>query len=308
MECEMTRTSRLTGPFAVAAIVVTAGTLAAQNAAQPRPAGQAVQSQTTPQSAPVQSFENADQTRRQLNLILRQYPPSLGEVLRLDPSLLSNRDYLTLYPNLNSFLVQHPEVAHNPSYFVGDISNIFSEQRESDTTRIWRDVSQGMTVAAVIALIVGGVIWLIRTAVDYRRWLRLSRVQENVHSKLMDRLTSNEELLAYIQTPAGKRFLESAPIPMDGPQTISAPLNRILWSAQTGLVLAFGGLGLYYAFTQLAPDRAMEPFFVISALAVALGVGFIISAAVAYAFSQRLGLLDNVPANSRNRGEAPTQP
>jgi hypothetical protein len=306
MGCKMTRTSRLTGTLALA-MAVSAGPLAAQAASQQRGTGQGAQAQSAAQTLPVQNFENADQTRRQLSTILRQYPPSLSEVLRLDPSLLSNRDYLALYPNLNNFLTQHPEVAHNPGYFVGE-QPYFTEQRSSDATMVWREVSQGLTITSVIALIVGGVIWLIRTAVEYRRWLRLSRVQETVHSKLMDRLTSNEELLAYVQTPAGKRFLESAPISVDGPQPISAPLNRILWSAQTGLVLAFGGLGLYYAFSQLTPDQATEPFFVISMLAIALGVGFIISAAVAYAFSQRLGLLDNVPANSRNRGEAPTQP
>jgi len=124
----------------------------------------------------------------------------------------------------------------------------------------------------------------------------------------MDRLTSNEELLAYIQTPAGKRFLESAPIPLDaGPQPMAAPLNRILRSAQTGLVLAFGGIGLFYAFSRLQPEKGdFEPMFVISVLAVALGIGFIISAVVAYVFSQRLGLLQNTPTNPGR--EAPTQP
>ena len=55
-------------------------------------------------------------------------------------------------------------------------------------------------------------VWVIRTVVDHRRWLRQSRVQVEVHSKLLDRMTSNEDLLAYAKTPAGSRFLESAPI------------------------------------------------------------------------------------------------
>ncbi len=58
--------------------------------------------------------------------------------------------------------------------------------------------------------------WLIRTFIDYRRWLRLTRIQTDAHTKLLDRLTSNEDLMAYIQSPSGRRFLESAPIALDG--------------------------------------------------------------------------------------------
>ena len=47
----------------------------------------------------------------------------------------------------------------------------------------------------------------------HRRWSRLSKIQTDVHNKLLDRFTSNEDLLAYIQTPVGRKFLESAPIP-----------------------------------------------------------------------------------------------
>src|ERR1051326_7059061 len=74
-----------------------------------------------PKAAPVQPFtQNAEQTHRELGVLLREYPPSLQQVLILDPSLLTNHDYLALYPKLNDFLAQHPEVAHNPTFFVGE--------------------------------------------------------------------------------------------------------------------------------------------------------------------------------------------
>jgi hypothetical protein len=60
-------------------------------------------------------------------------------------------------------------------------------------------------------------------------------------------MQSNEDLLAYIQTPVGRRFLESAPLPIaSAAQPPAAPFNRILWSGQAGLVLAAGGLGLLF--------------------------------------------------------------
>src|SRR5256885_7969742 len=60
--------------------------------------------------APVDE-QTARETRERLHLILQQYPPSVGQVLRLDPSLLTKPDYLAPYPTLAAYLSQHPEVA-----------------------------------------------------------------------------------------------------------------------------------------------------------------------------------------------------
>jgi uncharacterized membrane protein required for colicin V production len=87
-------------------------------------------------------------------------------------------------------------------------------------------------------------VWVVRTVVDHRRWLRQSRVQVEVHTKLLDRLTSNDDLLAYAQTPAGSRFLESAPLEL-GAQAPAAPLGRIIWSVQAGVVLIVLGIGVF---------------------------------------------------------------
>jgi hypothetical protein len=47
----------------------------------------------------------------------------------------------------------------------------------------------------------------------------LSKVQTEVHTKIVDRFTANDDLLAYIQSPAGSKFLESSPIHLDaGPR------------------------------------------------------------------------------------------
>ena len=60
---------------------------------------------------------SAEETRRDLEELLKQYPPSLPRVLRLDPTLLSSEEYLKPYPALAAFLAQRPEVMHNPGYF-----------------------------------------------------------------------------------------------------------------------------------------------------------------------------------------------
>jgi hypothetical protein len=217
-------------------------------------AGLSAQERTTPPAPQqVQVFQetaDARETREQLMRLLRQHPPAVGEVLQRDPSLLTRSDYLAPYPVLWAFLQKHPEIVRNPSFF-----------------------------------------WTIRTIIDHRRWLRLSRVQAEVHTKLLDRLTTNEDLLTYIQSPAGRRFLESAPIPLDQePRATTAPVSRIIWSLQAGIVLAALGSGFWFVQQNVSAEAA-EGFFIIGVLAVSLGVGFTASAVLAYVVSSRLGLV-----------------
>src|SRR5437867_2677658 len=103
---------------------------------------------------------------------------------------------------------------------------------------ISRDMLEMMAIFVVVLTVIGALTWIIRTVIDHRRWIRMSKVQTEAHSKLLDRLTSNEDLLAYIQTPAGRRFLESTPI--ESGMQVNAPISRIMWSIQAGLVLGAG--------------------------------------------------------------------
>jgi hypothetical protein len=118
-----------------------------------------------------------------------------------------------------------------------------------------------------------------------------------VHSKLLDRFTSNEDLLAYMQTDAGRRFLEAAPLRLpDEPRSLAAPFSRILWSMQVGIVLLLTGIGFLYVSSTFI-DEPAELFRVLGVVALALGGGFLVSAAAAYLLSRRLGLLDPAPAD-----------
>jgi len=84
-----------------------------------------------------------------------------------------------------------------------------------------RKFGKKAVAVAGFGLAIGVLTWLIRTIIDYRRWSRLSKVQAEIHTKLLDRFSSNEELAAYIQSPAGSRFLESSPIRLDpGPRSL----------------------------------------------------------------------------------------
>jgi hypothetical protein len=244
-----------------------------------------------PQQVPVfQESADARATRVQLQQILRQHPPAVAEVLQRDPSLLTRADYLSPYPVLWAFLQKHPEIARNPSFFLGNFE--YWEPRPQDRSLdMFNTILAGTGVAAAVSAFLGVFVWVIRSIIDHRRWLRLSRVQAEVHTKLLDRLTTNEDLLSYIQSPAGRRFLESAPITMDSePRPSTAPVTRILWSLQAGLVLAALGVGFWLVQQNVTPEAA-EGFFIIGVLALSLGVGFTASAVLAYVVSTRMGLL-----------------
>ena len=82
-------------------------------------------------------------------------------------------------------------------------------------------------------------------------------------------------LLAYIQSPAGRRFLESTPITLDGEsRPTGAPFGRILWSLQAGIVLLALGIGFWFVQNDVMPEIA-EGFHILAVIAVALGAGFI---------------------------------
>ncbi len=262
------------------------------------------QTRTAPGAAPqpverapvLLSRADADEIRNQMRDVLRQYPPSLADVLRLDPSLLTSEQYLSTYPALAAFLGEHPEVARNPTFFLGSGNDRGWESNspQAEAMRMWRDVIQGLQIFAVFATITGVLAWLVKMLLDYRRWLRLSRVQTEVHTKLLDRFAANEDLLAYIQTPAGRKFLESAPIPIDAAEparAIGAPYSRILWSVQAGIVLALGGLALVFVGGRQTFEEIGGPLESIGIVILAVGIGFVISAVASYVLSRRLGLI-----------------
>jgi hypothetical protein len=238
---------------------------------------------------------DAQQVRGELGDLLRRHPPSLGRVLSLDSSLLGNEPFLEPYPDVKAFVAEHPEIGRNPSFYLSD----FREERRNDpTAEAWRNTMGDLMGFLAGAMAIGLLVWLIRTLVDYKRWSRLAKVQTEAHTKLLDRFTANEDLLRYIQTPAGAKFLESAPIPLDaGPRSVGAPMGRILWSVQGGVVLIAGGIGLAVISTR-SPEAA-EPLVAMGTLAIALGVGFVASAAISFLLSRRLGLIEPSATSTR---------
>jgi len=242
---------------------------------------------------------DARAVRGQLMGIFQQYPPSVRQIFQLDPTLLTNANYLAMYPGLAAYLAKHPEIAHNPSYFIGSPENYgYGGYQDDSVGRSIARIIEPLAVAAVVITMISILGWIIRAIMNHRRWLRVSKLQTDMQNKLLERFTSNEEMLAFIGTAAGQRFLESASVPSEtGPKTLSAPVGRILWSIQLGIVILVGGVGLVIVSYQLANfPEGITTFQVIGGIVIALGIGFILSALGSFMLSRRLGLMDTSPA------------
>jgi hypothetical protein len=247
--------------------------------------------------------QSADQTRNEFREVLRQFPPALGRVLVLDPSLLTNKGYLEAYPGLLQYLSTHPEIARDPMYYLRDfVDSAYSFEREPvdpavqlrrDAVNVWRNTFESMLIFGGFTLFALAIGWVIKYIVDHRRWLRTSRTQSEVHAKLLERMTSNEDLKTYMESEAGQRFLQASPLALESAnqQSMGAPFSRILWSVQVGVVMIALGIGFMFVKRGLDPE-VQQMIGAWGTLAIALGVGFAISAAASYVISSKLGLLD----------------
>ena len=250
------------------------------------------------QSSPgmfVQETRDARETRDRLNEIFNQYPPSVREVLRIDPTLMYRPDYMANYPMLAAFLEQHPQIAHNPSFFVGD--RRFDEQSNNPRMEVVRAMSNAVEFAGVLLIIMTittGIIFLVRTVVEHWRWQRAMKAQNDLNTKLIDRFASSEDLLAYLQSPQGKALTEGPVMPQAAPRAMSAPLGRIFWSMQSGIVLGALGGGLIVVSSTAGEPELVTFLNGVGIVVLMIGLGFAVSAVVSYVLSQRLGLVQSL--------------
>jgi len=124
--------------------------------------------------------------------------------------------------------------------------------------------------------------WVIFTTI--RRY-KIAKVQAEVQAKLLDKVGSGQELLAYAQTDTGMQLLESLKVER------VAPHGRIIGALQTGIIFLMLGVALLILRSQVsAADQ--EGFVILGTLGSSLGVGFALSAAASYYLSKSFGLLN----------------
>lgn len=237
-------------------------------------------------------------------LQLLRVSPTLAEVVARDPSLLSNTDYVNHNnPELARFLQAHPEIAQNPDFYL--FNNLHGENEQPSQTlerKLWRETSNDQPVITmeiirdgvpflVFLCILSALLWLTHVLLENRRWNRIFKLQTDVHGKLIEKFATSQEVLTYMSTDAGKRFLEATPIAVgfERQEPVPSPVARVLTPLQIGVVMTLLGLGLLFLRHNL-PDAA-GPLLVAGTIALMPGLGFIISAGITWVLARHLGLM-----------------
>jgi hypothetical protein len=288
--------------FCAAAALVPA--LALPAAAQNRP-------EARPAAASAPSEQDVADTQVQFLKLLR-LSPVLTTVVARDPSLLADQAYVARNnPELAQFMASHPDIAKNPEFYLFSRLDQRGGNREQALERaVWPDLVQSapyqMSPTAevmdklipiiVLPTLFLAVAWLIRLFVDSRRWTRTFKQQSEVHARLIDKLGTSQDLAAYMETEAGKRFLMAAPVPLGSEPVQRMPnaVARVLTPMQIGAVMTLLGIGLYFL-RHAGPDME-TPMTVLGTLALMPGIGFILSAAATWVLAHRLGLMPDKPA------------
>ena len=256
---------------------------------------------------PVPTEKDLAATQSQLIKLLR-LSPKLTTVVEHDPSLLSNQDYVSRNnPQLAQFLATHPEIGRNPEFYLfthmnggsGDDALERAVWPEFEHFRRESSPFQGflndMPGVLAFGCFLVAFVWLTKQFIETRRWGRIFKLQSEVHGKLIDKFSSNQELAAYMGTEAGRRFLEAAPIPIDveRQQRVPNAVARVLTPLQVGIVLTLLGVG-FFLLRHASPDIEI-PMLVLGTVALMPGVGFILSAGVTWVLASRLGLMPENP-------------
>jgi hypothetical protein len=146
-------------------------------------------------------------------------------------------------------------------------------------------MKDNILVPFFVCAMLGWIAWVIFSSI--RRYL-LAKTQSAVQMRLLDKVDSSQTLLAYSETEAGRRFLESLRVEQGEP---AMPFRRILGGLQWGIVLSVFGIGMLVLHgAGVAPE---QEFTVFGGMTLSLGVGFCIAAAASYFLSRSMGLLQH---------------
>jgi hypothetical protein len=242
-------------------------------------------------------------------MALLRVSPQLANVVSSDPSLLSNVDYVSRSnPELAQFLTQHPEVTRNPSFYLfqelrqpGQKDYDILEPKEGferhdrDTRPISDRLLQDIAPLVALAIFALATMWLVRLLMESRRWKRVFTEQSAIHGKLIDKMANSQELLGYMETDAGKRFLEVTPITTEAAsQRMPNVVSRILSTTQVGVVLTLLGAGLLGLRNSVGDGGTA--MLVLGVVALMPGLGLMLSAGLTWVMARKLSLLGDGPA------------
>lgn len=153
------------------------------------------------------------------------------------------------------------------------------------------------TIASVVigSTIIICAAWIIASIVNILKQRANTRTRAEVYNRLIDKFGTAPELIDFLKSDAGLRFIEEQAIDE------SQPMSKILGSIRLGVSLGLIGLGMVVV-SELW-YRELNDLYVVIALggtiALTAGVGFVISAAISYKLLKSWGLLPSIAKDAR---------
>ena len=126
--------------------------------------------------------------------------------------------------------------------------------------------------------------WIAWTVLSTIRRYKIAKLQADVQTRLLEKVSSSQDLLAYAQTEAGREMLASLKVERHSPHA------RIIGALQTSIVMI--SVGAAFLLLRGRVSGTEEGFLVFGTLATMLGIGFGLSAVASYYMSKSFGLLN----------------
>lgn len=150
------------------------------------------------------------------------------------------------------------------------------------------EIINGVTTALLGAVIIVCVSWIVVTVVTALKGRANTRTRAEIYNRLIDKFGTAPELIAFLQSDAGLKFIEENTLQP------AAPLGRILGSIQIGIVLALLGAGLLVTGNVFGESLGGDLYIVLTVAGVAglmIGIGLLIAATVSHWLCKAWGIL-----------------
>lgn len=147
----------------------------------------------------------------------------------------------------------------------------------------------------VLPFLAGFIVWLVLTN---RRRSETVRAQTEMQTRLLEKFSSSQEMLQFLQSDAGKKFLQSATIEQ------TKPCGRIIGGTTVGIVSATVGIAFLFVSKSPSDADAVLGLSLVGGVLLALGIGFLLSSIAAYLLSKKWGLFNfRCPECGRSKTE-----
>ncbi len=147
-------------------------------------------------------------------------------------------------------------------------------------------MSEKAMIAVVMVSLFTAVAYIIKNVVAAIQRSKRDRYMSEVSAKLVDKLGTGPDVMSFVESEAYKTLLGEE-VTGKGPF-----VTRVLNSLQGGLVLLFGGGGLFVA-GNFGGDPDFQTFVRASgAIVIAIGMGMVLSAGWSYILLKKWGFIN----------------